>query len=56
MATPPPCALVANFSRSEPVPARVFVYDTDLERRSVGQIVGGQSPAPLPGPRVSLVP
>ena len=34
-----------------PVPKRVFEDAADLERRSVGAIVGQQSPAPLPGPK-----
>ena len=50
--------LISNIPLAElaRVPARVFVDDTDLERRSVGQIVGGQSPAPVSGPKGKLVP
>ena len=45
--------LISNIPLAEliRVPARVFDDSTDFERRSLGDIVGGKPPAPLPGPK-----
>ena len=45
--------LISNIPLAEliRVPARVFDDSTDFERRSLGEIVGGKPPAPLPGPK-----